>query len=174
VADAPDGIVLRRHRDLVGRTWHPWVRRSLIGVLFLIALLGLLNAFGQRPATATVNAGAASLQVYSPARVRGGLLFEGRFTIRAKQDLKDATLVLGSGWLEGMTVNTIEPGPVGEASDNGKLSLELGHIPAGEKYVLFMQFQVNPTNVGHRTQTVELRDGDQPILTYDKAITVYP
>ena len=87
---------------------------------------------------------------------------------------QDATLVLGSGWLEGMTVNTIEPGPVGEASDNGKLSLELGHIPAGEKYVLFMQFQVNPANVGHRTQTVELRDGDEPILTYDKAITVYP
>jgi len=174
VADAPDGIVLGRHRDLVGRMWHPWVRRSLIGVLFLIALLGLVNVFGQRPATATTDAGPASLEVYSPARVRGGLLFETRFTIRAKQDLKNAALVLGSGWLENMTVNTIEPGPVGEASDDGKLSLELGHIPAGKEYVLFMQFQVNPTNVGHRTQTVELRDGEQSILTYDKTITVYP
>jgi len=137
-------------------------------------LLGLLNAFGQRPATATTEADAATLEVYSPSRVRGGLLFEARFTITARRELKEATLVLGRGWLEGMTVNTIEPSPLGEASRDGDLSLELGHIPAGEKYVLFVQFQVNPTNVGHRKRTVELDDGEERILTYEKAITVYP
>ena len=174
MADPPDGIVLRRHRDLVGRAWHPWVRRSLIGLLGVIALLGLLNVFGQRPATAVTDAPAARLEVSSPSSVRGGLMFQARFTIQARRDLKDATLVLGDGWLENMTVNTIEPSPVGEASDDGKLSLELGHIPAGQKYVLFIQFQVNPTNVGHREQTVALRDGDRQLLAYEKTITVYP
>jgi hypothetical protein len=174
VADAPDGIVLRRHRDLAGRGWHPWVRRSLLSLAVVIALLGLLNLFGQRPATSAVAADAAALEVYSPARVRGGLLFEARFTITARRELKDAILVLGTGWLEGMTVNTIEPSPLGEASRDGSLSLELGHIPAGEKYVLFVQFQVNPTNVGRRAQTVELDDGEERILTYEKSITVYP
>jgi len=174
MADVPDGIVLRRHRDLVGRMWHPWVRRSLIALLGVIALLALLDTFGQRPSTAAITADAATLEVYSPSTVRGGLLFEARFTIRAHSDLKDATLVLGDGWLEGMTVNTIEPGPVSEASDDGKLALELGHIPADQKYVLFMQFQVNPTNVGRRKQTVALRDGDEQILSYQKTITVYP
>ena len=101
-------------------------------------------------------------------------MFQARFTIQARRDLKDATLVLGDGWLENMTVNTIEPSPVGEASDDGKLSLELGHIPAGQKYVLFIQFQVNPTNIGHREQTVALRDGDRSLLAYEKTITVYP
>jgi hypothetical protein len=73
-----------------------------------------------------------------------------------------------------MTVNTIEPSPVGEASNNGRLSLDLGHIPAGESYVLYMQFQVNPTNVGRRTQTIELKDGETSVLSYERELTVFP
>jgi len=174
VADVPDELVLRRHRDLVGRTWHPWVRRGLVALLTAIVVLGLLNAFGQRPSTSTATGPAASMKLESPARVRGGLLFESRFHITAHRDLKNATLVLGSGWLEGMTLNTVEPSPVGEASRDGRLALELGHIPAGESYLLFLQFQVNPTNVGHRTQTVELDDGGTRILSLKRTITVYP
>ena len=174
MADPPDGIVLRRHRDLVGRTWHPWVRRGVLVLLGVILLLALLDVFGQRPTTVITDSPAARLELSSPSSVRGGLMFQARFTIRAHRDLKAATLVLGEGWLENMTVNTIEPTPVNEASDDGKLSLELGHIPAGRKYVLFIQFQVNPTNVGRREQTAVLRDGDEQLLTYEKTITVYP
>jgi hypothetical protein len=174
VADAPEGIVLRRHRDLVGRKWHPWVRRSLLGLVCAIALLALLNVFGQWPTTSTVAAGAATLQVRSPGAVRGGLIFQARFIVKARRDLKDATLVLGRGWLEGLTVNTVEPSPLNEASRDGRLSLELGHIPAGEQYVLYIQYQVNPTNVGTHTQTVELQDGDERILTHDKTLRVFP
>jgi hypothetical protein len=174
VADVPDELVLRRHRDLVGRKWHPWVRRGLVALLAAVVVLGLVNAFGQRPSTSTAAGPAASLKLYAPSRVRGGLLFEARFHITARQDLRNATLVLGSGWLEGMTLNTVEPSPVGEASRDGRLALQLGHIPAGESYILFLQFQVNPTNVGHRTQTVELDDGDTRILSMRRTITVYP
>lgn len=174
VADVPDYLVLRRHRDLVGRTWHPWVRRGLIVLVTAVLVLGLLNVFGQRPSTESAVAPEASLNVYSPASVRGGLLFEARFHITARQDLKDAILVLGSGWLEGMTLNTIEPSPVSEASKSGRLSLELGHIPAGQSHILYVQFQVNPTNVGHRSQTVELDDGDREILSLRRSITIYP
>ena len=38
MADAPDGIVLRRHRDLEGRRWHVHVRRGLIAVVTLASL----------------------------------------------------------------------------------------------------------------------------------------
>jgi hypothetical protein len=117
---------------------------------------------------------AASLKVYAPSHLRGGLLYEARFHITAREELKEATLVLGSGWLEGMTLNTIEPGPVSEASNNGRLSLDLGHIPAGESYVLYVQFQVNPTNVGRRTQSVELMDGGTSLLSYERELTVFP
>jgi hypothetical protein len=82
--------------------------------------------------------------------------------------------VLDTDWLDGLTVNTIEPSPVNEASRNGKLALELGHLPAGEKYVLFLDYQVNPTTVGTRTQTVALDDGETRILSIDHDLTVYP
>jgi hypothetical protein len=174
VADVPDTIVLKRDRDLDGRGWHIWLRRALLTLLAVVPVLALFNVFGQRPATSIAATPSAQLEVYAPSHLRGGLLYMARFTVHARQDLKKATLVLDSGWAESITVNTIEPSPVGEASDNGRLSFDLGHIPAGQKFTLFMEFQVNPTNIGHRSQDVELRDGDTRILTIHRTVTVYP
>ena len=174
MADAPDLLSLRRHRDLVGREKRPAVRWVLLSLLGLFCLLGLANVFGQRPQTHVAQGAAASLKVYSPERVRSGLIFESRFHIHALQELKDATIVLEPGWLEGMTLNTVEPSPVGEASRDGRLALDLGHIPAGEDHLFFLQFQVNPTNVGHRSQDVQLYDGDELLLTIDRSMTIYP
>jgi hypothetical protein len=174
VADIPDTIVLKRDRDLEGRGWEIWVRRGLFLLLPLVSLLALLNLFGQRPSTSLGNAAGASLKVYSPSRVRAGLIFQARFHVTAQRDLKQATLVLDPGWLEGMTVNTIEPQPVSEGSDNGRLTLDLGHIPAGQSSLLFVYFQTNPTNVGHRDQNVTLKDGDQTLLQLKRTITIFP
>ena len=87
----------------------------LIAIALFLAL-GLGNAFGQRPQTNTKSADGVELEVYSPQRVRSGLYFMSRFTIRAERELEQATLVLDPGWLEGMTLNTLAPSPVGEAS----------------------------------------------------------
>src|SRR5438067_11991093 len=116
MAQAPDTIVLKRDRDLAGRQNEIWVRRGLFALLCAVPLLALLNLFGQRPSGSAAAVGAARLQVYAPARVRGGVLFEARFHVTARQDLKKAILVLDPGWLEGMTVNTSEPAPASEAS----------------------------------------------------------
>jgi hypothetical protein len=174
MADVPDTIVLERDRDLEGRRNDIWVRRGLMALVAVVPIVALFNVFGQRPDSHTLVAPAASLKLYAPSHLRGGLIYQARFHATARQELKDATLVLGSGWLEGMSVNTIEPSPVSEASDNGRLSLELGHIPRGQSYILFMQFQVNPTNVGRRTQTVELDDGDTKVLSFDRTVTIFP
>jgi len=174
VADIPDTIVLKRDRDLDGRGWEIWLRRGLFALLPLLTVFALVNLFGQRPASATASSPTAALKVYAPDRVRGGLLFEARFHIRARQNLEKATLVLHPGWLEGMTVNTIEPAPASETSSNGRLSLELGHLAAGDSFLLFIQFQVNPTNLGHRKQTVELFDGRKKLLHLDRSITIFP
>lgn len=174
MADQPDGIVLKRHRDLQGRDWHPWVRRGLVALLAIVILLALFGLVGQHPSTTRAEAPAATLGVNSPDSVRGGLLYQARFTIDAHQDLKDATLVLSRSWIDGLTVNTIEPGPVNEASRNGDLVLELGHIAAGSRYVLFVDYQVNPTTVGPRTLTVELQDGDQPVTSLTRHQRIWP
>ncbi|HYX75742.1 MAG TPA: hypothetical protein VE757_01075, partial [Gaiellaceae bacterium] len=124
--------------------------------------------------TSRAEAVPASLTISAPAHLRGGLLFQARFTIEAKESLKDAMLVLDEAWLDGLTVNTIEPGPVSEASRNGRLALSLGHLPAGSRYVLFMQFQVNPTTVGGRTLRADLDDGGQTITTITRNLRVFP
>jgi hypothetical protein len=174
VADVPDTIVLKRDRDLDGRLWHIWLRRGLLALLGVIPLLALFNVFGQQPTSAKAEAPVATLKVSSPTRLRGGLIYMARFDVHAKQDLKSATLVLDQGWAENITINTVEPSPVGEASKNGRLSFELGHVPAGQKYTLYMDFQVNPTNVGRQSQDVELDDGETQILTIERDVTVFP
>jgi hypothetical protein len=52
--------------------------------------------------------------------------------------------------------------------------LELGHVRPGTSYILFMQLQVNPTNVGHRSQDVALYDGDRFLAKVDRSVTVFP
>jgi hypothetical protein len=176
VGDAPDTLTLKRHRDLDGfYRGAIWFRRGVVAILTLISVLALANVFGQRPSIAQVSAPAAVLELSAPTRVRGGDLWQARFHITAKEDIKKATLVLDPGWGEGMTINTIEPSPTDETSDNGRLSLDLGSISAGSDFILFMQFQVNPTNVAwQRSQNVELADGDQPLITIHRTITAFP
>jgi hypothetical protein len=173
VTDIPDFLSLRHNRDREG-AWDLYVRRVSASIILAIVVLGALNAFGQRPQTTAATASVGSLEIYAPTRVRGGLLYMARFTIRAHDDIAKATLVLDPGWAEAITINTIEPSPVGEGSDNGRLVLELGHVPAGQEHVLYMHLQVNPTNVGRRSQDVELRDGDKVLATVERTITVVP
>jgi hypothetical protein len=175
MADVPDALVLKRDRDLEGRRYEIWIRRGLMALIAAVPVVALFNVFGQRPETHTLVSPAASMKIYAPSRLRGGLLYEARFHITARAKIKDAYLVLGPGWAEGMQMNTIEPSPEGETSDNGSLSLELGPIDAGESHILFMQFQVNPTNVTFgREQTVTLRDGQTLLLTFKRHLTVFP
>jgi hypothetical protein len=73
-----------------------------------------------------------------------------------------------------MQANTIEPSPLGEGSEDGKLVLQLGHVAAGHSFLLFMQFQVDPTNVGSRPAGAALYDGNRQLSTIDRHVTVFP
>ena len=173
MADTPDFLTLKHNRDRSGRT-EVYVRRAVLTLVSLLALAGLLNVFGQRPDTSQAAAPAASLKVYAPSHVRGGLFYEARMTVTARTDIEDARLVLDSGWAEGITINTVEPSPVGEASVDGDLAFDVGHVKAGTSYILYVQLQVNPTNVGRRPQNVELYDGDRFLTSVHRTVTVFP
>jgi len=174
VADVPDFLTLRHHRDLAGRESRPWSRRVLLLLIAAVLVIALGNVFGQHPATARAETSEAALEVYAPTRLRGGLVFMGRFRIEAKREIESATLVLDPGWLESITLNTVEPAPVGEASRDGRLALDFGHVAAGASVLVFLQFQVNPTNVGHRSQAVELDDGERRLLRLEHDVTIFP
>jgi hypothetical protein len=173
VADTPQFLTLSGNRDRTERVELVF-RRSFFGLVLLTVLLGLLNLFGQRPKSTLAASSAADLHVFAPTSLRGGLYYEGRITIEAKEEIEKATIVLDSGWTEQMQINTVEPSPVGESSRDGKLTLEFGHVPAGEKLVAWMQFQVNPTNVGHRSQDVALYDDTTLLAEADRSVTIFP
>jgi hypothetical protein len=174
MAAIPDTIVLERDRDLVGREYHPWVRRGLLVVVAIPIVLALFNAFGQRQQTLAAASPAAKLTVNAPPRLRGGLLYTIWFRVDANHELKDAQLVLDPGWFDGMQVNSTNPEPVSEASRDGRIVLDLGHIPAGQSHRTFIELQVDPTTVGRHRQNVELDDGDQTLLVLHHTLTVFP
>lgn len=174
MAEVPDQLVLRRHRDLEGRRNRIHGRRLLLLLLAAFLVAGLLNIFGQRPGSTTIRASAASLELSAPSHLRGGLLYSAVFTVRARRTLQHAALVLSPGWATTEQINTIEPGPVGETSRNGQLTLLLGKIRGGSTHRLFMQFQVDPTSVGRRAADVSLYDGTSRLIHIDRTITVFP
>jgi len=171
---APEGLTLDHHRDLAGRERRPLVRQVLVGLIAAILVLGLFNVFGQRVTVNDGESSAARLEVSAPTRLRGGLFFQARFRVVAIDELESATLVLDPDWVEDITLNTVEPSPVGEASRDGRIALELGRIPAGDEYRLYLHFQVNPTALGTRSQSVDLYDGERKLISLDRDALVWP
>ena len=133
MASVPDHLTLKRHRDLTGRERRPYIRWLLLSLIGLVFLLGLANVFGQRPQTETASADGVELEVYSPEHLRSGLFFMSRFTIRAEREIEAATLLLDPGWVEGITLNTLVPSPVGEANRDGKIAFDLGPRPRRDR-----------------------------------------
>jgi hypothetical protein len=173
VARPPDYLTLKWDRDddkIVERS----VRWVLVGLVAAIDIAGLLNVFGEHPTTTHASAAAASLTVFAPARLRGGLFYEGRITVEAHRQLDDAVIVLAPGWAEQTSINTIEPSPVDESGQDGRLALGYGKLAPGDRLVVYLQLQVNPTNVGRRSQRVELRDGPELVAAADRTVTVFP
>jgi hypothetical protein len=112
--------------------------------------------------------------VEAPERLRGGLIFEAKFEITAIDTIAHPTLVLAPGWLEGMSLNTAEPGAESETSRDGSLHLRFARLPAGEELTLWTQWQANPVDVGHRPQDVALYDGSQRLASIERDVTVFP
>src|SRR5215216_5699995 len=103
---APDYIDLPRHRDYEGRRYERWLPNALLLLVAVLPIVALFNVFGQGPSVEKVANpnGVATLELSAPKTVRSGLIFEARFDIRAKRDIKDAVLVLDSGWMESLTL----------------------------------------------------------------------
>ena len=165
---------LERSRDLRGRSWHAWVRRGLIALLFAIGSFALLGGIGQRASSVTARGPAAALVVHSPARVRGGLVFQAGVTVRARRTIREPRLVLGPGWFDGHTINSIEPDPSEQANRDGRVALHYDELPAGHGLRVFIEFQVNPTTSGRKTQQLELDDGGEPLAKLERRLTVLP
>jgi hypothetical protein len=170
----PDGLSLERNRDLQERSGHVWYRRGLLCVIAVLPILALLNVFGQRPTTSSAHALAADLVVRAPARLRSGLIFQVRVTVTAHQDIAKPQLVFDPGWWESMSENSLEPNPSSQTNENGRVVLSFNKLAAGHRLIVWLYFQVNPTNVGKRREDVELDDGATMITRVHRSLTIFP
>ena len=170
----PGSIRTETYRDLKGRTSHPWYRRGLLALIAVIPILALFGVFGQRTDRTEANTPQATLTMSGPSRLRGGLLFQWKLQVLAHQNLAKPKLTLNPAFLNGLTVNTIEPQASQELNRNGNLVLEYDTLNAGQQLTVWVQYQVNPTTVGRRTARVELDDGDTAITSITRHVTVFP
>lgn len=174
MAPDPGHLDESRDRDLAGREHEPLVRRFVLALLAVVVVLAALNVFGQAETTSADEGPLASLTVTAPEEIRGGLFFQGRFEVESRAAIGRPTLVLERGWMEGNHLNTIEPAPASERSQDGKLILRFDPIPAGSLLTVWTQWQVNPTNVGRRDQGVTLNDGSTRLAAVSRRVTIFP
>ena len=160
--------------DRAGQDRGLWARRAVIALFCVIAVLALTDRFGQR-ASESQAASPAARMTLAPETVRGGLFFQSRVEIRALRAIAAPRLVLDHGWVEGMQVNSIEPAPASEASRDGRARAQLRRArrPATVLRV-WLQFEVDPTNVGRRPYGIELDDEHAPLARVARTITVLP
>jgi hypothetical protein len=151
-----------------------WARRAVLTIFAVIAVLGLLDVFGQGTTQTTASTPAAIVRVTAPAAVRGGLFFQSRVEIRVRRAIAHPRLVLDEGWIEGMQINSIEPSPMSESSRDGRLVLSYDGLNAGDRLVVWLEFEVNPTNTGHRSYGLELDDADAKVAAVHRWMTVFP
>jgi hypothetical protein len=151
-----------------------WTRRAILTVLAIVPVLALTGILGQRATDSQAAGARATLALRAPETVRGGLFFESRVQVHVLGRIQHPRLVLDQGWLEGMQINSIEPSAQDEDSRNGRLVLAYATWLPGERKTIWLQFQVNPTNVGHRSYGIELDDANVKLARIDRTLTVLP
>ena len=151
-----------------------WTRRVVIALFCAVAALALADRFGQRTTESQAAGPGARMTLTAPETVRGGLFFQSRVEIHALREIRYPHIVLDDGWVEGMQVNSIEPAPASELSRDGQLVLTYDKLAPGDVLRIWFQFEVDPTNTGHRSYGIELDDTATPVVRLSPSITVLP
>jgi len=157
-----------------GETTGLAARRVIMTVFALISLAALAGFFGQRSTTSAAVTPSVRMTLAAPETVRGGIFFQALVNIRALKPVEHPRLVLDEGWLEGLQVNSIEPAAESESSRDGRLVLSYGALEPGDLLRIYFQFEVDPTNVGERSFTLELDDEDRLLARIPRTLRVLP
>ena len=168
------GLDLVRHRDPPRRRLTEALRALFLAVLVAFVVLALLNVFGQRQSKSRASSAVATMTVSSPPRVRGGLLYQARIHVHAHRAIQQPNIVLDEGWFQQTTVNAIEPQPSNESSQGGGVQLSYDAMKPGDTLVVWVYFQVNPTNIGRHHTDVQLDDGSKQLLLVNRRQFNFP
>jgi hypothetical protein len=164
-----------RYIQLRGRAWHRWLRRGLLLVILAVLVVALLNGFGQKTTSSAVRTPQARMQVESPPRLSGGLLFQARFRLQALgHAVSHPKLVLGENWYDGMTLNSTTPEPASENSRGGRFALTFPSLAKDQTLTVITEWQVNPTSLGRRSMDAYFDDGNTRLAAVHRTLTIFP
>ena len=173
VADVPDHLTLRHNRDREGRA-RPLIRRAFVGVL--VADLRARPRERVRSASVDLHGGhdrrRRSRCTHRLASAPASTTWRASRSTRAGTADARPWCSTPAGPRGSRSTRWTRRRSARRATTAGSSSSSARSRPA--KYVLFIHLQVNPTNVGHRSQDVELRDGDTALAHIDRTITVFP
>lgn len=136
--------------------------------------VGLTGALGQPQRTRTTDGPIAKVQVSLPEALRGGLYWPTEIRVEAHRRITAPVVVLGSGFIRGMQLNTVEPAPVSEASRGGRLAFTYPTMEPGDALVVHLQLQVNPTTVGAQDLGVRIESADTDPISMPASVRVLP
>lgn len=175
MASVEEQIAASRRADETSAVWRLWLRRTGVAALTAVPVIALFNVVGQRATTTTRETPSVTVSLHAPSRIRTGLLFQAKITIVAHRTLPSVNLVMGKGWIDGITMNTDEPGGSTETSTaDGGLSLSMGKLLPNVPFTQYFEFQVNPTSWGNRSQPVSVTSNGVPVIRIDHTMTVIP
>jgi hypothetical protein len=174
MAKVPDTLERKGNVELAGPNLETWLRRAGLFLLAAFIGVGLANVFGQATGETSVESSDARLTLRAPDAMRSGLFYQVMFRIDARRELREPALVLDPGWVEGYTINTYQPDPVEWQHRDGRNVLLYPPIPAGGHLVARLQYQVNTTAIGPRTQNVVLENEGVRLLLLQHDAFVFP
>lgn len=169
-ATYPDGI---KQADADGRgARFNWISLAVLGAVMLAALLGLFG--GGKARSVTAETPAAQVEVHTPRVLRNGIFFETRIRVTARAPIADAVIVVPVSLWRNMTVNTIIPAPSEEKAEKGAFRFSYGELKPGDVLDIKIDGQINPPLFAGNSGSIELHDGDRPMVRVPLELTVLP
>lgn len=143
----------------------------LLGAILATAATGVL---GGRTMTVARKNAAISAAVEVPTILRNGEFFEMRIKIDARRRIEKLGIGVGSQVWRDVTLNTMVPASTQETYQNGSYLFTFGPIESGNRFVVKMDGQINPSRRGTTEGAVDILDGNTVLLSVPLRIKVLP
>ena len=167
----PDGISGEHIEPVAGWQRHASPLSILVfGGVIVLGMAGLLGH--ERDWRAEANG--VELRVHSPEIIRNGEFFEIRVDVESSEPIGELVIGIDASLWEDVTVNTMIPAAVDEASVDGEFRFTFAPLEAGTPFAFKVDLQVNPDILGGNEGAITVYDGDEPLAGTDINITVLP
>jgi hypothetical protein len=143
-----------------------------LGGLLAMALAGPLGGAREEPLLGVGEA--ADLTVDTPRTLRNGMFFETRIVVEAKRDVARLVVAIPPELWRHQTQNSMVPAAAEETFTDGAFRFDYGPLPAGERFEVKLDLQINPDLLGGARGRVAAFDGEAELVSVPVEVKVLP